>query len=160
MKKKKIVLVIVLMLVFVVVSVLATFAISQHKLRYCQEYIPGQDGIKGNVDVQKYLDIHEDFAIGANGYGYAVFKNPKKAFDTFVVMYDKGIKRIQEEYGLDDISYNNYDDYKNLGWYLKWATDEEREQAFFVVEFLDTYENSFDYDYIVGEIFNPTKQSG
>ena len=75
-------------------------------------------------------------------------------------MYDKGIKRIQEEYGLDDISYNNYDDYKNLGWYLKWATDEEREQAFFVVEFLDTYENSFDYDYIVGEIFNPTKQSG
>ena len=37
---------------------------------------------------------------------------------------------------------------------------EEREQAFFVVEFLDTYENSFDYDYIVGEIFNPTKQSG
>lgn len=54
----------------------------KNDLQYCQEYIWGQAGIVGNVNVQEYAVIHEDFAIGANKYGFAVFKEPEKALNT------------------------------------------------------------------------------
>ena len=34
----------------------------------------GQGNIKGNVPVEEYISISEDFAIGADKNGYAVFK--------------------------------------------------------------------------------------
>lgn len=41
----------------------------------------------GNVNVQEYAVIHEDFAIGANKYGFAVFKEPEKALNTLKELY-------------------------------------------------------------------------
>ena len=43
-----------------------------------QEYAAGQGNIKGNVPVEEYISISEDFAIGADKNGYAVFKDPVK----------------------------------------------------------------------------------
>lgn len=56
-----------------IVVVLLMGQTKKNDLQYCQEYILGQAGIVGNVNVQEYAVIHEDFAIGANRYGYAVF---------------------------------------------------------------------------------------
>ena len=70
-KKKKIVLVCVTVLITVACITGAGFI---DYLVYSQEYAAGQPGILGNVDVQKYLAIDPSFDIGANKYGYPVFK--------------------------------------------------------------------------------------
>lgn len=141
--KPKYAAILLILLYLIAVGIWAMFKNSEIPYPSVQEYVAGQGNIKGNVKVEKFTSISENFAIGANRDGYAVFKDPYKAFDTFVVLYEKGINRTQEEYGLSDISYTNYADYKHWGWYLKWATDKEREQGYFIVEFLDIYENSF-----------------
>ena len=61
--------------------------ILDNDLKYSQIYISGDENIKGNVNVNKFGKINIDFDIGANKYGYAVFKNPNKAF-----------KRLKKEY--------------------------------------------------------------
>mgnify|MGYP005817558919 CR=1 FL=1 len=115
-------------------------------LAYSQEYVVGQGNIKGEVDTQKYLDISEDFAIGANQYGYAVFKSPDKAFEKMTELYADGIELIQTEFDLEKLTEKNYGSYKTYGWQVATGTQEQREQARFVTGFLDIYGNSFSKD--------------
>lgn len=112
-------------------------------LRYSQIYISETGNIKGNVDVNRFGKINIDFDIGANKYGYAVFKNPNKAFKRLKKDYFKGIKLIQKEFNLLPLTNFTYKKYKTYGWQVTTGTDDEREQARFVASFLDIYENSF-----------------
>lgn len=112
-------------------------------LQYCQEYVLGQAGIVGNVDVQEYVDIHEDFAIGANKYGFAVFKEPEKALNTLKELYPNAIALIQSEFGLADLTTDTCQQYKLYGAQIVTGTPEEQEQARFISKFLDIYENSY-----------------
>ena len=116
---------------------------AEELLQYCQEYVLGQAGIVGNVDVQEYVDIHEDFAIGANKYGFAVFKEPEKALNTLKELYPNAIALIQSEFGLADLTTDTCQQYKLYGAQIVTGTPEEQEQARFISKFLDIYENSY-----------------
>ncbi len=110
---------------------------------YVQEYVAGEGNCKGNVDAEYFRALDERFEIGADREGYAVFKDPKQAYEALLENYADGIARIREEFGLDALSQENYLDYKIYGWQLAGGTDAEREQASFVSKFFDIYENSF-----------------
>ncbi|MEG0980006.1 MAG: hypothetical protein RR911_00140 [Oscillospiraceae bacterium] len=110
---------------------------------YTQEYIAGEKNIKGNVDIDKFAKIDVAFEIGANSDGYAVFKDPQKAFEVFIEKYADGIKLIKKEYNLSKISQNNYNDYGVYGWQVTTGTKMEQEQARFVSGFIDIYKNSY-----------------
>jgi len=110
---------------------------------WVQEYIPGEENILGNVDTASFEAVSRDFAIGADRYGRAVFKDPHKAFETFLKICAPGIEIIQQEMGLDPISASDYELYKKYGWQVTYGTIRQRELARFVTKFLDIYENSF-----------------
>lgn len=110
---------------------------------WVQEYVPGGENMIGSVDKEKYESISPDFAIGADRYGRAVFKDPEKAFETLTERYAAGLALIREEFGLDPISRQDYKMYKKMGWQVTSGSDEAREEAGFVSGFLDIYENSF-----------------
>lgn len=112
-------------------------------LRYSQIYVTEYSNIKGNVDVNKFGKINIDFDIGANKYGYAVFKNPNKAFNRLKKDYSKGIELIRKEFNLLPLNNFTYKNYKTYGWQVTTGTAEEKEQARFVSSFLDIYNNSF-----------------
>jgi len=111
-----------------------------------QEYVMGQGNIKGNVPVSEYTSISEDFAIGADKDGYAVFKDPNKAFTKLTELYVDGINLIQTEFDLEPLTEQNYEWYKTYGAQVTAGTPEQQEQARFVGKFLDIYENSFSKD--------------
>ena len=113
------------------------------QLKYSKEYVTGKDNIKGDVDVEKFENVSEDFEIGANELGYAVFKNPDKAMSTLKEKYLSAINLIKEEFNLKELSNDTITEYKNYGDQLTKGTKEEKKQAAFVSEFLDIYENSF-----------------
>ena len=117
--------------------------IMDSNLRYSQIYISEYKNIKGNVDINKFGKINIDFDIGANKYGYPVFKNPNKAFKRLKKDYFKGIKLIQKEFNLLPLNNFTYKYYKTYGWQVTTGSDEEQEQARFVTSFMDIYENSF-----------------
>ena len=145
-KRKKVLLVCSSIVVTIAIILGAAFVMKQvHKqsLQYCQEYVLGQAGIVGNIDVQEYVDIHEDFAIGANKYGYAVFKEPEKALNTLKELYPNAIALIQSEFSLADLTTDTCQQYKLYGAQIVTETPEEQEQAYFVCQFLDIYENSY-----------------
>lgn len=145
-KKKKIVLVCVTVLITVVCISGASFIDNQVKkqaLLYSQEYVVGKPGIRGNVDVQQYVAIHQNFVIGANKYGFPVFKKPEKALDTLKELYPDAIALIQAEFDLDELTASTCQLYKIYGAQVETGTQEEIEQAHFVAKFLDIYENSF-----------------
>lgn len=110
---------------------------------WVQEYVVGAEGILGQVDKAKYESVSEDFAIGADKYGRAVFKDPRKAFETMKQLYSDGLALIAEEQNLAPISKSNYKLYKKFGWQVTSGTEETQKQAKFVSNFLDIYENSF-----------------
>ena len=110
---------------------------------YVQEYISGQGNVKGDVDTEDFADRDTRFEIGVDKDGNAVFKNPDEAYDALVEKYSDGISLIKEEYSLDNISRKNYGDYQTYGWQVTGGSDESREQAQFVSEFFDIYENSY-----------------
>ncbi len=112
-------------------------------LSYSQRYESGKENLKGTVNYNSFESISMDFEIGANKYGYAVFKNPNKAFKRLKKNYSKGIKAIQKEFNLQSLSQFNFRIYGTYGWQLTTGTDEEKEQARFVSSFFDIYENSF-----------------
>lgn len=95
---------------------------------YSQEYIAGQGNIKGDVDTERYSAMSADFAIGANDAGYAVFKDPKKAFSVLSEQYAEGVALIQKEYELPPLTDNNYGGYKTYGWQVTTGTATEQEQ--------------------------------
>lgn len=112
-------------------------------LAYSKVYIANEDNIKGDVDTIKFSKININFDIGANKYGIAVFKDPKKAFKTLKKDYKKGIKLIQKEFKLPPLNNFTYKYYSTYGWQVTTGTKEERDQANFISSFLDIYENSF-----------------
>ena len=112
-------------------------------LAYTQRYEKGKDNLKGNVNYDKYESISMDFEIGANKYGYAVFKDPVKAMNRLKKNYSIGLKAIQREFNLQPLSMFNFRMYGIYGWQLSNATEEEKEQGIFISHFFDTYENSF-----------------
>lgn len=114
-----------------------------YDLQYSQEYIVGNENIKGDVDTKYFFDKGKEFAIGANRYGYAVFKNPDAAFIKLNNDYNRGIELIQKEFNLSQLSQTNYEEYKIYGWQVTTGTEEEKEQAHFITSFFDIYENSF-----------------
>ena len=116
-------------------------------LRHCQRYEPGKGNIKGEVNTYYYENINMDFEIGANKDGYAVFKNPERAYKRLKKDYAKGIMAIAREYRLLPLTNFNFRAYSNYGWQLTWGTDEEKEQAHFVSDFFEIYENSFNQVY-------------
>ena len=112
-------------------------------LLYSQEYVTGRVTIKGNVDTKYFADIGEEYDIGANKYGYAVFKNPDAALARLKTDYTAGIALIQGEFDLSPLSQTNYEEYKTYGWQVTTGTKEEQKQANFITSFMDIYENSF-----------------
>ncbi|MEG0368154.1 MAG: helix-turn-helix transcriptional regulator, partial [Coprobacillus sp.] len=119
-------------------------AIVDPSLACTQVYIAGEGNIKGEVDVDYFGKIDLALDIGANQFGYAVFKNPQKAMDYLKTNYAQGINAIQKEYKLlfplNNFTYQQYGIY---GWQLTTGTEEEMKQASFVSSFIDIYENSF-----------------
>ena len=110
---------------------------------YVSEYIIGQPGIKGTVDITK-IGNSAAYEIGANKQGYAVFKNPDKAFEQMEKDFSKGIAAIQKEFTLLPLTRWNCDMYKIYGWQLTKTKDAEAlAQAWKVSSFMDIYENSF-----------------
>lgn len=108
-----------------------------------QAYIPYTSNIKGDIDILEYMSLSPDFAIGANKYGYAVFIDPDKAFARLLKDYKLGIDLIRKEFKLGKLTKNDFLAYSNLGCQVTTGTDEEQDQAWFVSDFLDIYENSF-----------------
>ena len=108
-----------------------------------QEYVAGQGNIKGNVPVEEYISISEDFAIGADKNGYAVFKDPVKALDKLMELYSDGINLIQKSFELESLSADNCGDYKVYGSQTTAGTEREQQQALFAAKFHDIYENSY-----------------
>lgn len=109
-----------------------------------QEYKAGTGDIKGDVDVESFLKIDQRFEIGADKEGNPVFKDPHKAYQALTEKYSDGIKLIQKEFDLEDLSETSYESYKTYGWQVGTGTEEEQKQAKFVSEFFDIYENSFE----------------
>lgn len=134
-----------LVLFIVIILVLILSACNGNKIKnpYVKEYVTGQGNIIGTVDKDYYAKINDAFEIGASENGYAVFKDPDAAFKTLKEMYSKGIEVIQNEFNLSKLSQKNYIDYKTYGWQVTTGSAEEKEQAQFVSNFLDVYENSF-----------------
>ncbi len=150
MKKKikyiKILASVIIILLFItlgglVFKLFSSFPLYNRDLNYQTEYVA--DFANGDVDVNKFISLSEDFAIGANKYGYAVFKNPDKAFKTLKKEYKAGIKLIKKEYRLPPLLRSTYQLYKSYGWQVQNGTFKEIMEARFVSEFLDIYENSF-----------------
>lgn len=112
-------------------------------LAYTQRYETGKDNLKGEVNYDYFEKTSMDFEIGANKYGYAVFKNPNKALKRLKKDYSKGISAIKKEFNLLSLTNFNFRQYSTYGWQLTQGTEEEKEQARFVSNFFDIYENSF-----------------
>lgn len=104
------------------------------------EYIPGAEGMQGNVDTDYFTSVSPDFAIGAGVDGVAVFKDPKAAFETFRSLYENELGELRREFGLPAFSQKTYPSYMIYGFQYT-GTDGKRFR--FVSAFLDIYENSF-----------------
>ena len=111
---------------------------------YVKEYVASYK--TGSVNVKDYLERDEDFAIGADENGKAVFKNPEKAYDALIRGYSDGINLIRDEYKLGPLTRRSFKDYEIYGWQVNTGSEEEKKKAAFVSGFFDIYENSFDFD--------------
>jgi len=109
---------------------------------YIQDYTPGEGNIKGNVDTEFWTSLGEEFEIGANKEGYAVFKNPRKAIWKLYRDYGEGIKRIKQGENLGPY-FLNYSVYAAYGVDIP-LDDPHRNQVGIVCRFADIYENSFE----------------
>ncbi len=128
---------------------------------WVQEYEPGAEGMVGQVDKAALEQVSPDFAIGADAWGRAVFKEPYKAFDTFVKLYAEPLERIQKAFDLPAITRREYKDYLLYGWQLETEDEEQRQQNAFVTTFLDIYQNSFaDSAFAEADAVQPTASAG
>ncbi len=64
--------------------------------KYIKKYIPFTGNIKGNIDVTYYTDLGPEFEIGANWYGYAVFRYPEKAITKIKELYPNEVALLAE----------------------------------------------------------------
>ena len=146
MKRKNVIIITTAVVVALVILFGGLFlknSVYRHKLLYCQEYVAGEHNMKGNVDTKRFTDISNQFSIGANAYGYAVFKNPEGALEELQKEYSLGIKLIQTQFHLKPLSQDDYELYGTYGSQVTDGTSEEQSEAAFVSEFMDIYENSF-----------------
>lgn len=130
--------------IIIISSVLLYFVYPKYDYdkRYVKEYIVGETGIKGNVDITKF-DTNTAYQIGANKEGYAVFKNPDKAFSQMKKDFKKGISAIRKEYHLLPLTRWNFKNYETYGWQLTETENfESKVQARKLSSFLDIFENS------------------
>lgn len=145
--KKKIISLITIIIVLICIGVIflnSDEKIPEIKKPYTQEYIIGNSNIKGNVDTKEYIEISGNFEIGANKDGAAVFKNPHKAFEYLQKEYKGGLSLIKKQFNLEELTHENYKEYKKYGVQVNYdISDEQMHEAFFVSKFLDIYENSF-----------------
>lgn len=100
---------------------------------YVKEYVASYK--TGSVNVKDFLE-----------HGKAVFKDPQKAFEALVRDYSDGINLIRDEYKLGPITPRNFYDYMTYGYQVNTGTEESKNQAAFVTQVLDIYENSYDFD--------------
>lgn len=136
MKTKFIVLISIL--IILICAIITKNIVSKRLLLYMQEYNVNNGNIKGNVDVNYYLNISNDLEIGANFYGYPVFKNPDLAHDFLLNNYSDIINELKNKCELGDFSSNNVKQYEIC---LNEGAVTERLR--FVSEFFDIYENSY-----------------
>ena len=144
MTKRKKFIIVTAFLCFIVILA-STFILQNNlssKLLYSQEYVAGIGNINGNVFIESFLERSECFDIGANSYGYAVFKDPNAAFTVFIDLYSEGIELVQKEFNLDPLTETNYNAYMQYAFLMAGDSKAEK-QARFIPEFLDIYENSF-----------------
>lgn len=147
-KKYRLLIILISILLLIAIIILSKCILIKYgyvmsdNLKYSKMYINKED-IKGNVDINFFGYENIDFDIGANKYGYAVFKNPKKAFKTLKKEYSDGIKIIQKEFKLPPLNNFTYKSYKTYGWQVTTGTPSLKKEAKFVTLFLDIYENSF-----------------
>lgn len=102
---------------------------------YVQEYVPGMGNIIGDVDTE-YFESHGDaYAIGADLFGHAVFKDPYAAKRALLQDYPDEVRACRECGALSPDFLSFIDDY---------AMDADLgDEAWFIGEFCDIYENSF-----------------
>lgn len=128
---------------FVLLLLILIWITSPNKaLLYVQEYTPGKGNIKGNVDTEFWASLGQEFEIGANEDGYAVFKNPRKAIWKLYDEYGDGIGRIKKENFWLGPYFLNYKMYPMYGQNVP-GDDPYKEQVRIVCRFVDLYENSF-----------------
>ena len=106
---------------------------------WVREYEAGAEECVGQVNVMRFLAWGDEFEIGANSEGVAVFKHPFLAFWTFRWRYAEEIKAVQERFDLGLLTQFNYRPYLILG-----SQCPNDPGAHMVSLFLDIYENSFD----------------
>lgn len=157
-KRIKIILIISMILIILFSTVFLIWKINKPKYSkdhaFTQFYIPNTSNIKGDVNIEEFISISPDFAIGANKYGYAVFIDPDKAFARLLKNYERGINLIKKEFKLGKLSKNNFMSYEIYGAQATTGTDEEKKEARLVSRILDIYENSFDIDTIDKMMFH------
>lgn len=147
--KKKRYTVIIVVFLMILVTLLGKSAllkkgyIMNDELKHSQMYVSGETNIKGDVDIERFERLHIDFDIGANKYGYAVFKQPKTALQRLKKDYSEGLKLIQKEFNLLPLNCFNFRVYGTYGWQVTGGTESAQAQAQFVSSFMDIYENSF-----------------
>lgn len=141
--KKIFVLIIICVVIACVIGTWSYNKKQSENLKYCKEYIIGNENIKGNIDKERFERISYNFEIGANKFGYAVFKKPENAMKELKSKYSLGIELIKNEFKLQELSNDTMEQYKEYGDQVTTGSDEEKKEAVFVSEFLDIYENSF-----------------
>ncbi|MCL2859945.1 MAG: hypothetical protein FWF46_05205 [Oscillospiraceae bacterium] len=143
MKKKTYLIVIIIIILLIIGVGYVVYPIYPKDLKWTQEYVIGNPGIKGTVDVETFGD-NPAYAIGANKYGYPVFKDPRKAYKQFKKDYADTLKFIRNQFNIPlPMCKFNYDIYGVYGFQV--VTDDEslRYKSSEVSHFIHIYENSF-----------------
>lgn len=115
---------------------------ADYKRHYAQEYTPGENGCRGDVDIAAFLAVDPAFEIGADADGYAVFKDPDGAFDALCEQYADALARIRKRYCLPPLTRSDFEAYRAYAPRTA-GTAAEQERTGFVARFLDVYANSF-----------------
>ena len=110
---------------------------------WVQAYLPGVGNVRGHVDTERFLAVSEDFAIGADSEGKAVFKDPARALRALRKHYGKTLREIRLRNLLPGLSPLTCKHYKQAAFAARASTDREAQDAAFVLGFLDIYENSY-----------------
>lgn len=102
-----------------------------------KEYIPGDEGIIGNVDVDYFLNHGEAFSIGANEEGWAVFVDPELA-----------LRELQRQYRWELLSLHLFHfkpRFASTTWRFYQSSELAGDSRYsFISEFIDIYKHSFD----------------
>lgn len=133
------------LITIVIYLVLALTFLACGKIKHpsVQEYLAGKGNVQGNVNTAYFLERDERFEIGADVDGYAVFKKPSDAYRALLEAFGDGLALIQEEFDLDPVLPQDFQDYKTYGWQVTLGSAIAKEQARFISSFFDIYENSF-----------------